>query len=455
MKRLAFLDYFGLEPMKWRVAYKAVYTETNKEEIEIAQEDKPSRVFLTRHWLNEVGLDTYELLVHLLNKEKHIEYAPVLFNSIALLLIYLPVEEAYCVAQKMIESSSKKLSDPQTKKLMRWYFTFTKGDYFQMLGAFIQSYIDTTKFKKRSILIHFQSISFDINELLDEMFKYCFTSFLKFDFVLDIFAFFILEGVKILFRFAYSSLKFHKDVIKSIKKADKVWVVFGEAVMTKTTWPFLHERAFKYKLQRGNYDINKTDQVVLNDEREEYKIVSDFLPNTKDCPSTILTLKQFYRLWQMLPEYCQVRVPKLLYSSKEDGYNLSTLYGKCKIYQEKMSVKFVFLIIQTLDNDIFGAFLDTVIIKSIKSYIGGSECFIFGFYEDRRITHYSENKNIQYWLGGMDYLQIGGGGDGPAIYLNDTLQEGQTNACETFGNDILTSNKSTFFQVASIEVIMI
>lgn len=55
----------------------------------------------------------------------------------------------------------------------------------------------------------------------------------------------------------------------------------------------------------------------------------------------------------------------------------------------------------------------------------------------------------------MDYLQIGGGGDGPAIHLNDTLQEGQTNASETFGNDILTSSKETFFKVAAIEVIMI
>lgn len=61
-----------------------------------------------------------------------------------------------------------------------------------------------------------------------------------------------------------------------------------------------------------------------------------------------------------------------------------------------MSVKFMFLIIKTTDGDIFGAFLDTVISKSIKSYIGSEECFVFGFYDDKRVTYYSQKLNNQY-----------------------------------------------------------
>jgi hypothetical protein len=98
----------------------------------------------------------------------------------------------------------------------------------------------------------------------------------------------------------------------------------------------------------------------------------------------------------MLPEYCQIRVPKLLYSSIEDGYSLSTLYQKGNKYHEKMSVKFCFLIIRTLDGDIFGAFIDSILYRSITKFFGSSESFIFGFYEDRRITHYSENINQNY-----------------------------------------------------------
>lgn len=260
------------------------------------------------------------------------------------------------------------------------------------------------------------------------MFKFMFTSFLRIDYVMNIFTVFYVEGVKVLFRFAYASMKVHKDLIKSVENSENVRDFFQEAAYDNTNWSYLHERAFKYRINRSNYDINKTDKVILGDEREEYKIVNDFLPNTDDCPSKILSLKQFYRLWMMLPEYCQVRVPKLLYSSAKDGYNLSTLYQKCKPYQVKMSVKFVFLIIQTLDGDIFGCFLDTVIDKSIKEYIGSSDSFVFGFYEDKRVVHYASGKNQRYCIGGMDYLQIGGGEEGPAIYLKDDLQEGQTNA---------------------------
>lgn len=209
---------------------------------------------------------------------------------------------------------------------MRWYFSFTKQDYFKLIGAFVMSYIDTTKFKKRSVLIRLQKIGFDINELLDEMFRYVFCTFLKADHMIDIFTLFYIEGVKILFRFAYASMKVHKPVIKGVDDPKLVRETFQAAAYGKTDWTNLHYHAFRYRVSRSNYDINKTDKVELTNEREEYKIVSDFLPNDSHCPSEILSLKQFYRLWMMLPEYCQVRVPDLLYSSATDGYLLSTLY---------------------------------------------------------------------------------------------------------------------------------
>eukprot|EP00344_Euplotes_crassus_P009871 CAMPEP_0197002490 /NCGR_PEP_ID=MMETSP1380-20130617/6980_1 /TAXON_ID=5936 /ORGANISM="Euplotes crassus, Strain CT5" /LENGTH=78 /DNA_ID=CAMNT_0042420641 /DNA_START=713 /DNA_END=949 /DNA_ORIENTATION=+ len=48
-----------------------------------------------------------------------------------------------------------------------------------------------------------------------------------------------------------------------------------------------------------------------------------------------------------------------------------------------MSVKFVFLIIKTVDGDIFGGFIDNVIYKSVTKFYGSSECFLFSFNEDK------------------------------------------------------------------------
>ena len=102
-RREIILSYFGLKPEKCKLAFNAVLETTQSEEIEIAQEDKPSTPFICLHYLNLNGLKSLELIVHLINKEKHIEYSPILINFISLLLLYLPIEEAYCVTQKMIK----------------------------------------------------------------------------------------------------------------------------------------------------------------------------------------------------------------------------------------------------------------------------------------------------------------------------------------------------------------
>ena len=76
----------------------------------------------------------------------------------------------------------------------------------------------------------------------------------------------------------------------------------------------------------------------------------------------------------------------------------------------------------------------------------------------------SSNLNNNVCVGGMDYLQIGSGDDGPAIYLKDSLQDGQVNCSETFKNELLTSNNSNLktnscslntFKVQNIEVILL
>ena len=98
-----------------------------------------------------------------------------------------------------------------------------------MIATFIQSYIDTTKFKSRSVLKRFREIGYDITDLLDEMFKYFFTSFHRTDRIVDIFTFFIFEGVKIIYRFAYASMKVHKSTIKSVEDPEKIRPIFQEA----------------------------------------------------------------------------------------------------------------------------------------------------------------------------------------------------------------------------------
>jgi len=52
-----------------------------------------------------------ELIVHIINKRKLIEYSPVLINVRALMLCYMPVYEVLASMQALIDLSAKMLLD--------------------------------------------------------------------------------------------------------------------------------------------------------------------------------------------------------------------------------------------------------------------------------------------------------------------------------------------------------
>ncbi len=75
------------------------------------KEINPARTFLHNHILTEKGLEKLELIIHIINKRKLIEYSPVLINVTALMLCYMPVYEVLASMQALIDLSAKMLLD--------------------------------------------------------------------------------------------------------------------------------------------------------------------------------------------------------------------------------------------------------------------------------------------------------------------------------------------------------
>lgn len=59
-------------------------------------------------------------------------------------------------------------------------------------------------------------IGFDLNKLVDLSFKSMTTAFLPFHLCMDVFMAYLVEGVKILYRYTYAIMKCHKHFIKKI-----------------------------------------------------------------------------------------------------------------------------------------------------------------------------------------------------------------------------------------------
>ncbi len=67
---------------------------------------------------------------------------------------------------------------------------------------------------KRSLLEHMSKIGFDLNKIIDKSFKSMGSFFLPLPIVIDIFMKYMIEGVKIMFRYTYSIMKCHKNFLK-------------------------------------------------------------------------------------------------------------------------------------------------------------------------------------------------------------------------------------------------
>jgi hypothetical protein len=80
-------------------------------------------------------------------------------------------------------------------------------------------------------------------------------------------------------------------------------------------------------------------------------------------------------MWHFLPDYVKIRIPELVYCAGSDGFNLQSLYRKMKDY--KNEYKFSLLLVQTKQDQVFGAFIDDVFRKYLKGYIGSSDSFVF------------------------------------------------------------------------------
>ena len=100
-------------------------------------------------------------------------------------------------------------------------------------------------------------IGFDFNKFVDVSFKTLTTKFLPLPIVLDVLMMYLVEGVKIMFRFTYAILKVHKSFVKKCATSAEFIDGLRANARINTDPAKLVKAAFKYPLKRGNYDFKK------------------------------------------------------------------------------------------------------------------------------------------------------------------------------------------------------
>ena len=91
------------------------------------------------------------------------------------------------------------------------------------------------------------------------------TNFVALPVALDILMMYLIEGNKILFRYAYAVLKTNKNYIKKANNAEEF--LGGLKANSRTTIDpkKLKRKAFKYPLKRSNYNFKKATAGTFGD----------------------------------------------------------------------------------------------------------------------------------------------------------------------------------------------
>ena len=413
------------------------------------------------HYLNEKGISALKEIAWLLNDViPKIEYCPTLLSLGSLLLLFLSKEETYEVLRMMIELDQ---TDTDLNKL-RWHFRYNILDNIQM-----DSNIKTCIYELSSNpqqFKNFEKMGLPLTSIIREIVKKFFLNYINFAGIMRILPFFLLEGVKGIYRIIYAIVYYCNQGLEEDQKAGKIKIlkdqktreelmeIFKEKSNKITDFVNLFDFATKWNLTHtnNNYIYQVVPPAIKNNLADIDKMVH--IPSFEP-ESSILSPEQITKLWEFLPQKLKLCDCILLFKKGEySNDDLNTIYQSFEDLDEKT---ILFVLIQTDKDEIFGFIMEQSIKLSDNiEYKDLPLSYLFSISPELKFYEH-KNKDDKIVCFEPGAIRFGYGNYGPAITINFGLNEGTTEKNSVFGDDICLikdySNEG-FFNIRKIEIYM-
>ena len=413
------------------------------------------------HYLNEKGISALKEIAWLLNDViPKIEYCPTLLSLGSLLLLFLSKEETYEVLRMMIELDQ---TDTDLNKL-RWHFRYTIIDNIQM-----DSNIKTCIYELSSNpqqFKNFEKMGLSLTSIIRDIVKKFFLDYVSFAGIMRILPFFLLEGVKGIYRIIYAIVfncnqSLEEDqkagkikILKDQKKREELMKIFKEKSNKITDFVNLFDFATKWNLTHtnNNYILQVVPPAIKNNVADIDKMVH--IPSFEP-ESSILSPEQITKLWEFLPQKLKLCDCILLFKKGEySNDDLNTIYQSFDDLDEKT---ILFVLIQTDKDEIFGFIMQQSIkLSDNVEYKNLPLSYLFSISPELKFYEH-KNKDDKIVCFEPGAIRFGYGNYGPAITINYGLNEGITEKNSVFGDDICLikdySNEG-FFNIRKIEIYM-
>jgi len=419
------------------------------------------------------------ILCILLHDFPNLEYCPFLPPLCALICHHaVSADDALGMMVSLVKSSSGREGKDEKKKEEgeRWsFFPVVRKDYTYMQRAFYHV-LEKNGHKLYKFLSDLQST--DPEPLWMRWFTDFFIEVLPLPMVFRILDSYFIEGYKTLFRFAYALLKDFQSPILKCDDVPSVNAIFNE----RPNFHKLQKTAYNLALKKPDFSrinagrkLNSVGALILSTEEmvESQYRYQRMNPKLKQT-SAILNEEMWLAMWSWIPPKLRSTELELKFSTEKDGYHLSNMYDKIREHYP------LILVIQTLDNAVFGAYIPQKLPlghDEIGSFGGTGETFLFtlspfakAYYwvgmmppvedlnvngEEGRVSEWEQeirDKASFFVRTTKKDISIGGGGNDIGLFIDDSLTKGTSGTCATFDNQPLPGKGVNRFEIKSIEI---
>ncbi|XP_077523531.1 GTPase-activating protein skywalker-like [Amblyomma americanum] len=167
--------------------------------------------------------------------------------------------------------------------------------------------------------------------------------------------------------------------------------------------------------------------------------------------SEILSAEQMAIIWHWLPPRITMLQPEMIYSTNEHGSSLTNFYLHTDMWEPTV------VVVLTTRGERFGAYCSTKWQERKQAYFGTGETFLFTFVpEPKRFVWVGvgsvkdvPHSSKLFLSANQTMFQIGAG-NGMGLYIDQSLEKGRTEHCDTFDNLPLASSKDFVIRVLEV-----
>ncbi|KAM3624453.1 uncharacterized protein V6R79_023671 [Siganus canaliculatus] len=442
---------------------------------------------IPRYCLNKAGMNTVKKILLCLGKYfPNMNFCPIL-PALVSLILHFSQDEAEC-----FHSVSRLIcyNDPNKRYIDQTFLTYR---------ASCMTFGDLANRCCRGIRKLIASSHQNLFEFYSDWIMWIFAD-LPFTYAIRVLDVYLLEGYKVLYRVALALLSLYKVSVSSrvadVEDFRTDMKRFVQNVSRHCTAEKLLEKAFKIPMAtrrelnllfNANKDSLMQKGVSIHQKRQSVESV-DF----NNFTSSVVTATGMRVIWAWIPERFALFSPIRLFNAAEHGSSLSSFYTHVEGHEP------VVLIIKTVDEEVFGAFLSTDVIERRKhdseslTYFGTGECFVFMLrpnmerYQQAMVNIMTRRGSPQQgpgtpqdpsyltipftataeplnakepkrpkeqeasmFIAGNDSQLIIGGDGGHAICLQENLEGGYSDSCDTFKSIPLCKGQ---FKIQALEV---